>query len=298
MSTHIANPSRTQAIMAAHGFHPKKHLGQNFLTDTKILTRIVDAAGVDATTDVIEIGPGIGALTEFLAASARRVVALEIDPQLIPVLAETLAAPDSVTVVNADVLKVDLPALMAAQFGAGQPAKVVANLPYYITTPILLHLLNSPAPLTQLTVMMQKEVADRLAAGPGSKDYGSLSIAVQQRMQVTTAFTVSRKSFVPAPNVDSAIVNLTRRSAPLVAVRDQAGFDRLVRGAFAARRKTLWNNLINLYGKDAETKAKLTAALAAAAITPSTRGEALSIAEFGRLSDALGAQGVAVSPKS
>lgn len=290
--THIANPSRTQAIMAAHGFHTKKHLGQNFLTDPQVLSRIVAAAGLDATTGVIEIGPGIGALTEFLATAAKQVLAIEIDAQLIPVLADTLAPYPNVAVVNGDVLKLDLAQLTAAKFAPGLTLKVVANLPYYITTPILLHLVNSNLPIAQFTVMMQKEVADRLAAKPGSKDYGSLSIAVQQRLTVTTAFTVNRKSFVPAPNVDSAIVNLTRRAHPLVTVKDQAAFDRLVRGAFAARRKTLWNNLVNLYGKTPEVKAKLTAALSAAAIAPSTRGEALSIAEFGRLSDALLATGI------
>lgn len=289
---YIATPSRTQAILRAHGFHAKKKLGQNFLTDAKVLQRIVVAAGVTTTDNVLEIGPGIGALTEFLAQAADQVVALELDDQLLPVLAETLAPYPNVHVVQGDVLKTDLTALFAAQFTVQRPVKVVANLPYYITTPILLHLLASPAPLASLTVMMQKEVADRLSAKPGTKDYGSLSIAIQQRMQVSTAFMVSRKSFVPAPNVDSAIVNLVPRETPLVAVSDQQAFDRLVRGAFASRRKTLWNNLQNLYGKTPENKIKISAALAETRIEPGIRGETLSLQQFGALSDALVSQGL------
>lgn len=289
---HIANPARTKEILQRHGFRFKKRLGQNFLTNPAVLKRIVEAGEVTAADDVIEIGPGIGALTEYLAESAHQVLALEIDPQLIPVLAETMAPYPNVTVEEADVLKVDLPTLMKAHFDGQHAVKVVANLPYYITTPILMHLIEAPIDFASITVMMQKEVADRLTAGPGSKDYGSLSIGVQQRMAVAVAFTVSRTAFVPAPNVDSAIVTLTKRPQPLASVHDQAAFDRLVRGSFAARRKTLWNNLQGLYGKDAATKAQLTAALTAVEIAPSARAETLSITAFAQLADALKAAGL------
>lgn len=289
---HIATPARTKEILQRHGFRFKKRLGQNFLTNPHVLERIVQAGAVSADDDVLEIGPGIGALTEFLAEQAHQVLALEIDPRLLPVLAETMAPYPNVTVVEGDVLKVDLAKVLADHFDGQHQLKVVANLPYYITTPILLHLIAAPVTFAEITVMMQKEVADRLAAAPHSKDYGSLSIAVQQRMTVTTAFTVSRTAFVPAPNVDSAIVNLQPRQAPLVAVSDQAAFDRLVRGSFAARRKTLWNNLTNLFGKDEATKAKLTAALAAAAVAPSARAETLSIPQFAALAEALTANGL------
>ncbi|MFD1393083.1 16S rRNA (adenine(1518)-N(6)/adenine(1519)-N(6))-dimethyltransferase RsmA [Lacticaseibacillus jixianensis] len=289
---HIATPSRTKEILQRHGFRFKKRLGQNFLTNPRVLERIVQAGAVSEEDDVIEIGPGIGALTEFLAESAHRVLALEIDPRLLPVLAETMAPYPNVAVVEGDILKVDLPSMIAEHFDGAHRLKVVANLPYYITTPILLHLIQTPVAFAGITVMMQKEVADRLTAQPQSKDYGSLSIGVQQRMVVETAFTVSRTAFVPAPNVDSAIVNLTRRAVPLVEVSDQAAFDRLVRGSFAARRKTLWNNLTNLFGKDDATKAKLTAALASVAVAPSARAETLSIPQFADLAEALKANGL------
>ncbi|MFD1486108.1 16S rRNA (adenine(1518)-N(6)/adenine(1519)-N(6))-dimethyltransferase RsmA [Lacticaseibacillus baoqingensis] len=290
MPEHIADPARTHALLKKHGFIFKKSLGQNFLTNPKILQNIVAAAELSQADDVIEVGPGIGSLTQFLAEAAHQVLALEVDGRLLPVLAETLADYRNVQVVLEDVLKADLPALVAEHLDGRHQLKVVANLPYYITTPILMHLMQSRLDFASLTVMMQKEVADRLTAQPNSKDYGSLSIAVQQTMAVAVAFEVKRTNFVPAPNVDSAIVTLTRRPTPLVTVQDQAAFDQLVRGAFAARRKTLWNNLQNLYGKTA--KPQLQQALDAAAIAPSQRAEQLSIADFGRLSDALVAAGV------
>ncbi|WP_461225577.1 16S rRNA (adenine(1518)-N(6)/adenine(1519)-N(6))-dimethyltransferase RsmA [Lacticaseibacillus suihuaensis] len=292
MPEHIATPARTNDILRRHGFRFKKSLGQNFLTNPKILANIVAAGEVGQDDDVIEIGPGIGALTEFLAEAAHRVLALEIDPRLLPVLAETLAPYANVDVVEADVLKADLATLIADHFDGQHRVKVVANLPYYITTPILMHLIDTPIDFASITVMMQKEVAARLTAQPNSKDYGSLSIGVQQNMDVAVAFTVSRTAFVPAPNVDSAIVTLRRREQPLVAVADQAAFDKLVRGSFVARRKTLWNNLTNLFGKDEVTKAKLTAALAAVDVAPNNRAEQLSIATFAALTDALAAAGL------
>ncbi|MCI1986935.1 MAG: 16S rRNA (adenine(1518)-N(6)/adenine(1519)-N(6))-dimethyltransferase RsmA [Lactobacillus sp.] len=290
MPEHIADPARTHAILKKHGFTFKKSLGQNFLTNPKILQNIVAAAELSPADDVIEVGPGIGALTQFIAEAAHEVLALEVDGRLLPVLAETLADYRNVQVVLEDVLKADLPTLVRDHLDGQHALKVVANLPYYITTPILMHLMQTKLAFASLTVMMQKEVADRLTAQPNSKDYGSLSIAIQQNMDVAVAFDVKRTNFVPAPNVDSAIVTLKRRATPRVTVQDQAAFDKLVRGAFAARRKTLWNNLQNLYGKAA--KPKLQAALDAAEIAASQRAEQLSIADFGRLSDALVTAGV------
>lgn len=289
MPEHIANPARTAAILKRHGFTFKKSLGQNFLTNPAILQNIVDAAALSDADDVIEVGPGIGALTQFIAENSHHVLALEVDGRLLPVLAETLDGYLNVEVVLEDVLKADLPKLVAEHFDGNHQLKVVANLPYYITTPILTHLMKSQLPFASLTVMMQKEVADRLTATPNSKDYGSLTIGIQQFMDVAVAFEVRRTNFVPAPNVDSAIVTLTRRQTPRVTVKDQAAFDRLVRGAFASRRKTLWNNLQNLYGK--QNKPALQAACAAADVDVSKRAEALSIEDFGRLADALVASG-------
>ncbi|WP_461214505.1 16S rRNA (adenine(1518)-N(6)/adenine(1519)-N(6))-dimethyltransferase RsmA [Lacticaseibacillus sp. GG6-2] len=289
MPEHIANPARTAAILKRHGFTFKKSLGQNFLTNPTILQNIVDAAGLSAADDVIEVGPGIGSLTQFIAENSHHVLALEVDGRLLPVLAETLDGYLNVEVVLEDVLKADLPKLVAEHFDGKHQLKVVANLPYYITTPILTHLMKSQLPFASLTVMMQKEVADRLTATPNSKDYGSLTIGIQQFMDVAVAFDVRRTNFVPAPNVDSAIVTLTRRQTPRVTVKDQSAFDRLVRGAFAARRKTLWNNLQNLYGK--QNKPALQAACEAAQVDVSKRAEALSIEDFGRLADALVASG-------
>ncbi len=289
MPEHIANPARTAAILKRHGFTFKKSLGQNFLTNPTILQNIVAAAELSQADDVIEVGPGIGALTQFIAENSHHVLALEVDGRLLPVLAETLDGYLNVEVVLEDVLKADLPKLVADHFDGKHQLKVVANLPYYITTPILTYLMKSQLPFASLTVMMQKEVADRLTAEPNSKDYGSLTIGIQQFMDVAVAFEVKRTNFVPAPNVDSAIVTLTRRKTPRVTVKSQASFDRLVRGAFAARRKTLWNNLQNLYGK--QNKPALQAACEVAAVDTSKRAEALSLADFGRLADALTASG-------
>ncbi|KRL86058.1 16S rRNA (adenine(1518)-N(6)/adenine(1519)-N(6))-dimethyltransferase RsmA [Lacticaseibacillus pantheris] len=289
----IATPARTHAIMERFGFHTKKHLGQNFLTNLDVLSGIVAAAGVDEHSDVIEIGPGIGSLTQYLAEAAHQVLALEIDEALLPVLDETMAPYPNVTVENQDVLTANLRALIEQHFDGQHSVKVVANLPYYITTPILMHLMQIDIDFESITVMMQGEVADRLTAQPGSKDYSSLSIAIQNQMTVQVAFTVNRRSFVPAPNVDSAIIVLQRRAEPLADVDDQAGFNRLVRGSFASRRKTLWNNLQQLYGKDADTKAAMTAALADSDIAPGLRAERLSITDFARLFNSLQKQHVA-----
>ncbi|WP_367297861.1 16S rRNA (adenine(1518)-N(6)/adenine(1519)-N(6))-dimethyltransferase RsmA [Loigolactobacillus coryniformis] len=285
----IGSRERTREILAAYGLTFKKSLGQNFLTEPTILRQIASAAELTTADDVLEIGPGIGSLTEQLAQNAHQVLALEIDQRLLPILADTLAPYDNVTVLNQDVLKSDLATLIRDHFDGQHKVKVVANLPYYITTPILLRLLESGVAFDQIVVMMQKEVAERLAAAPGSKAYGSLSVAVQYQMTVKLAFIVPKTVFVPQPNVDSAIVSLTRHVTPPAVATDEKAFARLVRGSFAQRRKSLWNNLTALYGKDATTKAALTEVLAAEKIDPGIRGERLSVTDFVRLANAISA---------
>lgn len=283
----IADYSVTRAVLERHGFTFKKSFGQNFLTDTNILQKIVDTAEIDKNVNVIEIGPGIGALTEFLAENAAEVMAFEIDDRLIPILADTLRDFDNVKVINEDILKSDLQSRIKEFANPDLPIKVVANLPYYITTPILMHLIESKIPFAEFVVMMQKEVADRISAEPNTKAYGSLSIAVQYYMTAKVAFVVPRTVFVPAPNVDSAILKMTRREQPLVQVKDEDFFFRVSKISFVHRRKTLWNNLTSHFGKADETKAKLEQALEIAEIKPTIRGEALSIADFAKLADAL-----------
>ena len=283
----IADYSVTKAVLERHGFTFKKSFGQNFLTDTNILQKIVDTAEIDKNVNVIEIGPGIGALTEFLAENAAEVMAFEIDERLVPILEDTLRDHDNIKVINEDVLKADLQTRVKEFENPDLPIKVVANLPYYITTPILMHLIESKIPFAEFVVMMQKEVADRISAEPNTKAYGSLSIAVQYYMTAKVAFVVPRTVFVPAPNVDSAILKMTRREQPLVEVKDEDFFFRVSKISFVHRRKTLWNNLTSHFGKSEEVKAKLEQALENANIKPSIRGEALSITDFARLSDAL-----------
>lgn len=283
----IADYSVTKAVLERHGFTFKKSFGQNFLTDTNILQKIVDTAEIDKNVNVIEIGPGIGALTEFLAENAAEVMAFEIDERLVPILEDTLRDHDNVKVINEDVLKADLQTRVKDFENPDLPIKVIANLPYYITTPILMHLIESKIPFAEFVVMMQKEVADRISAEPNTKAYGSLSIAVQYYMTAKVAFVVPRTVFVPAPNVDSAILKMTRRKQPLVEVKDEDFFFRVSKASFVHRRKTLWNNLTSHFGKSEEVKNKLEQALENAAIKPSIRGEALSISDFARLSDAL-----------
>lgn len=283
----IATPSRTKEILKKHGFTFKKSLGQNFLTEPNILRKIVETAGIDGNTNVIEVGPGIGALTEQLARNAAQVLAFEIDDRLLPVLQDTLAPYPNVTVVHQDVLEADLVKTTGEVFTKDLPIKVVANLPYYITTPIMMHFLESDLPVAEMVVMMQREVADRISAAPGTKAYGSLTIAVQYYMEAKLAFIVPKTVFVPQPNVDSAILKLTRRPTPAVAVTDEQAFFRLTKAAFQLRRKTLWNNLLHAYGKDDATKAWLTKSLEEADIDPKRRGETLSLAEFASLSNAL-----------
>uniref|UniRef100_UPI003F68BDB8 16S rRNA (adenine(1518)-N(6)/adenine(1519)-N(6))- dimethyltransferase RsmA n=1 Tax=Streptococcus pluranimalium TaxID=82348 RepID=UPI003F68BDB8 len=283
----IADYSVTKAVLERHGFTFKKSFGQNFLTDTNILQKIVDTAEIDKNVNVIEIGPGIGALTEFLAENAAEVMAFEIDDRLVPILADTLRDFDNVQVINKDVLKADLQTEIQKFKNPDLPIKVVANLPYYITTPILMHLIESKIPFTEFVVMMQKEVADRISAEPNTKAYGSLSIAVQYYMTAKVAFIVPRTVFVPAPNVDSAILKMVRRENPLVQVQDEDFLFDVSKASFIHRRKTLWNNLTNRFGKTDDVKVKLETALEKAELKPNLRGEALSIADFGRLADAL-----------
>ncbi|MDL5044416.1 16S rRNA (adenine(1518)-N(6)/adenine(1519)-N(6))-dimethyltransferase RsmA [Streptococcus raffinosi] len=288
----IADYSVTKAVLERHGFTFKKSFGQNFLTDTNILQKIVDTAEIDKNVNVIEIGPGIGALTEFLAENAAEVVAFEIDERLVPILEDTLRDHDNIKVINEDVLKADLQTRVKEFKNPNLPIKVVANLPYYITTPILMHLIESKIPFAEFVVMMQKEVADRISAEPNTKAYGSLSIAVQYYMTAKVAFVVPRTVFVPAPNVDSAILKMTRHEQPLVEVKDEDFFFRVSKISFVHRRKTLWNNLTSHFGKSEEVKTKLEQALENANIKPSIRGEALSIPDFARLSDALSEAGL------
>ena len=283
----IADYSVTRAVLERHGFTFKKSFGQNFLTDTNILQKIVDTAEIDENVNVIEIGPGIGALTEFLAENAAEVMAFEIDERLVPIVVDTLRDFDNVRVVNEDILKSDLQARIKEFANPNLPIKVVANLPYYITTPILMHLIESGIPFSEFVVMMQREVADRISAQPNSKSYGSLSIAVQYYMTAKVAFIVPRTVFVPAPNVDSAILKMVRRDQPAVEVNDEAFFFKVSKASFTHRRKTLWNNLTSYFGKSNEVKTKLESALDNAELSPSVRGEALDLQEFARLADSL-----------
>ena len=288
-SPEIGSRTRTRAIMEKYVIRTKKSFGLNFLTDLNVLKNIVEAADITANDNVIEIGPGIGALTEQLAQAAGEVLALEIDQDLIPVLKEVLSPYDNVKVINQDVLQANLPELIKKEFkDPSRPIKVVANLPYYITSPILMNLLASPVEWATICVMMQKEVAQRLTAKPGTKQYGALTLAIEYQMQAKIAFDVSRKVFVPAPNVDSAIVVLTPRTNPLpVQPFDKQKLFGFIRGCFAHRRKSLWNNLQSVIGKDPAVKEKMTAVLTQLDISPQIRPEKLTLEQFIELANAL-----------
>ncbi|MED3841967.1 16S rRNA (adenine(1518)-N(6)/adenine(1519)-N(6))-dimethyltransferase RsmA [Geobacillus stearothermophilus] len=287
MHKDIATPGRTKEILERYGFSFKKSLGQNFLIDANILRKIVDAAGVSSDTGAIEIGPGIGALTEQLARRAKKVVAFEIDGRLLPILADTLSPYDNVRIIHQDVLKADLHAVIAEELADVNDRMVVANLPYYVTTPIIMKLLTDRLPIRGIVVMLQKEVADRLAARPGTKDYGSLTIAVQYYTEAEVVMVVPRTVFMPQPNVDSAVIRLTKRAHPPVAVEDEDVFFQVVRASFAQRRKTLLNNLVSSLPGGKENKEQIEQALAAVGIDPRRRGETLHITEFASLSNAL-----------
>jgi 16S rRNA (adenine1518-N6/adenine1519-N6)-dimethyltransferase len=283
----IATPTRTKEILAKYGFSFKKSLGQNFLIDTNILNNIVDFAELNENSYAIEIGPGIGALTEQIAKRAKKVVAFEIDQRLLPILQDTLSPYQNVKVIHQDVLKANVKEVIQDEFGEEQDIMVVANLPYYVTTPILMKLLEERLPLRGIVVMLQKEVADRMAAAPNSKEYGSLSIAVQYYTEAKTVMTVPKTVFVPQPNVDSAVIRLTRRIKPAVSVLDESFFFEVVRGSFAQRRKTIVNNLSHNLTHLNLSKKQLIEALEEINIAPERRGESLSIEEFGKLSDTL-----------
>ncbi|MBO9131292.1 16S rRNA (adenine(1518)-N(6)/adenine(1519)-N(6))-dimethyltransferase RsmA [Bacillus sp. 165] len=283
----IATPNRTKNILEKYGFSFKKSLGQNFLIDTNILNRIVDFADMQEGTGAIEIGPGIGALTEQLAKRAKKVVAFEIDQRLLPILNETLAPYENVRIVHKDVLKADIQGIIHEEFEEKQDLMVVANLPYYVTTPILFKLLEDRLPIRGIVVMLQKEVADRIAAKPGTKDYGSLSIAIQYYTEAETVMVVPRTVFVPQPNVDSAVIRLTKRMKPIVEVKDEDFFFEVVRSSFAQRRKTLINNLTNNLNSFPKDKALIEQVLLSVGIDAKRRGETLTIQEFAKLSDAL-----------
>lgn len=278
-------PQNTIAVLQKYEFHFNKRYGQNFLIDTSVLERIIDAAQITKEDCVLEIGPGIGTMTQYLAESAREVVAVEIDKSLIPILQDTLAAYDNVTVINEDILKVDIRKI-AEEKNGGRPIKVVANLPYYITTPIIMGLFESHVPLKSITIMVQKEVADRMQVGPGTKDYGALSLAVQYYAKPEIVVNVPPNCFIPRPNVGSAVIRLTRHETPRVQVKDEAFLFALIRASFNQRRKTLVNGL----GNAAELKLgkeKVAQALAQMGLSATIRGEALTLEQFAQLSDLL-----------
>jgi 16S rRNA (adenine1518-N6/adenine1519-N6)-dimethyltransferase len=287
MHKDIATPVRTKEILKKYGFSFKKSLGQNFLIDPNILRNIVGYADLTKESAAIEIGPGIGALTEHLARAAGKVVSFEIDQRLLPVLEDTLSPYSNVKIVHSDVLKADVANIIKEELAHYKDIMVVANLPYYVTTPILLKLITENLPIRGMVVMMQKEVADRISATPGTKAYGSLSIAVQYYMNAEVVMTVPKTVFMPQPNVDSAVLRLTRREELPVRVIDESFLFEVVRSSFAQRRKTILNNLQSQLPNGKEKKEYILSALAEVNIEPTRRGETLSIVEFGQLADAL-----------
>lgn len=282
----LGNPKNTIEIIQKYEFMFQKKFGQNFLIDTHVLEKIISAAGITKNDCVLEIGPGIGTMTQYLAENAGHVVAVEIDRNLIPILKETLADYDNVTVINEDILRVDIKAL-AEEYNGGKPIKVVANLPYYITTPIIMGLFESGVPIDNITVMVQKEVADRMKEGPGSKDYGALSLAVQYYAEPEIVANVPPNCFIPRPNVGSAVIRLTRHKEMPVEVKDPALMFKIIRASFNQRRKTLQNGLGNA-PELPYTKEQIAVAITEMGLTPTIRGEALSLAQFAQLSDILG----------
>jgi len=287
MQKDIATPIRTQEILKKYGFSFKKSLGQNFLIDPNILRNIVSHADLTKDSAAIEIGPGIGALTEHLARAAGKVVAFEIDQRLLPVLADTLSPYDNIEVIHADILEANVQQLFENQLKDYKDIMVVANLPYYVTTPILLKLLMDRLPIRGMVVMMQKEVADRITASPGTKAYGSLSIAIQYYMKAEIAMIVPKAVFMPQPNVDSAVITLTRRENPPVQVKDEEFLFKVSRGSFVQRRKTIINNLQSSLRDGKAKKELIIQALEKVGVDPTRRGETLSIEEFGNLSNEL-----------
>ena len=278
-------PQNTIAVLQKYHFNFQKKFGQNFLIDTSVLNRIISAAEITKEDCVLEIGPGIGTMTQYLAESAREVVAVEIDKALIPILEDTLSAYDNVTVINDDILKVDINKIVQEK-NSGNPIKVVANLPYYITTPIIMGLFESHVPLKSITIMVQKEVADRMQVGPGTKDYGALSLAVQYYAKPEIVANVPPNCFIPRPNVGSAVIRLTRFDEPPVQVKDESRMFALIRASFNQRRKTLVNGLGNAAGLSV-TKEQVRAALEQMGLPATVRGETLTLEQFARLSNLL-----------
>lgn len=283
----IATPIRTKEILNKYGFSFKKSLGQNFLIDPNILRNIVSHANLTEESGAIEVGPGIGALTEHLARAAKKVVSFEIDQRLLPVLEDTLSPYDNVKIVHSDILKADVVKVIEEEMPGIQDIMVVANLPYYVTTPILMKLLNDRLPIRGFVVMMQKEVADRITAKPGTKEYGSLSIAIQYYCTAEVAMIVPKTVFMPQPNVDSAVIRLIKHDKPPVTVINEDFLFEVTRASFAQRRKTILNNLQAGLQDGKKKKDLIVAALEASGIEPTRRGETLTIEEFGRLADAL-----------
>ena len=282
----LGNPQETIAVLQRYGFNFQKKYGQNFLIDTLVLDKIIGAAQIGPDDFVLEIGPGIGTMTQYLAEAAREVIAVEIDTKLIPILQDTLKEYDNVTVLNEDILKVDIRKI-AEEKNGGKPIKVVANLPYYITTPIIMGLFESEVPLDSITVMVQKEVADRMQVGPGTKDYGALSLAVQYYAEPYIVANVPPNCFIPRPAVGSAVIRLTRYQEKPVKVNDASFMFKIIRASFNQRRKTLQNGLYNS-SELRIPKEKTVAALEEMGLTPTIRGEKLSLEEFALLSDILG----------
>lgn len=281
----LSNPQRTIEVIKKYEFCFQKKFGQNFLIDGHVLDKIIAGAGVTKDDMVLEIGPGIGTMTQYLAEAAGKVVAVEIDRNLLPILQETLADYDNVKVIHADVLSLDLEKLVQEENG-GRPIKVVANLPYYITTPIIMALFEQHVPLANVTVMVQKEVAARMKSGPSSKDYGALSLAVQYYAEPYIVANVPCNCFMPRPNVDSAVIRLTRYEEPPVQVKDEKMLFKIIRASFNQRRKTLQNGLNNSSELNF-TKDQIAAAIAEAGFSPSVRGEALTLEQFAKLTDIL-----------
>ena len=277
-------PSNTIEILKKYNFSFQKRFGQNFLIDTHVLEKIVDEAGIDEDDCVLEIGPGIGTMTQYLCERAGRVIAVEIDKALIPILNDTLSSYSNVEIINEDILKVDITNL-CNKYNNGRPIKVVANLPYYITTPIIMGLFESGCPLESITIMVQKEVADRMKCRPGSKDYGALSLAVQFYSNPEIVANVSPESFIPKPGVGSTVIRLTRYPKPPVEVDDEKYMFKLIRAAFNMRRKTMVNSLMS--GNLGLTKKEILSAIDKLNLSPQVRGEALTLNEFAALSNIL-----------
>jgi 16S rRNA (adenine1518-N6/adenine1519-N6)-dimethyltransferase len=289
MEQKLGNSQKTIEIIKKYNFAFQKKFGQNFLIDPHVLHKIIKAAGVTKDDCVLEIGPGIGTMTQYLADQARHVVAVEIDKNLMPILEETLREYENITVINEDILKMDIHKL-AEDYNGSRPIKVVANLPYYITTPIIMGLFESHVPIDNITVMVQREVADRMQAEPGTKDYGALSLAVQYYAKAYIAANVPPNCFIPRPGVGSAVIRLTRHEKPPVEAKDPDLMFRLIRASFNQRRKTLQNGLNNSpdvpYSREV-----IAAAIESLSLPPTVRGETLTLEQFAQLSDCLSSQG-------